>query len=397
MKDMNPETKPEAASDEPPRQASEEVSPPVAHAGSVEQDAPQGAAATDNSTREEPVQPPPAPVKTPKPASRASFRFLFLLLLAGLGGLGWFSWQQLLQVQALQARVNGNEVQSAALRTQLETLSASNAALQEALQLATGELAAQATGSAARLQEVQQQVQMLRLQRNTTTATPADVLLSEARSLLRQGRERLLASQDVPVALSLYLAADEVLQQINDPAVQLVRQTLLRETDSLRGVRLPDIGSLHAALGDLLDGVEQWPLANRRNDAEQRFVTREETAPVASDGGWFGGLQARLSRYFIVTRQEAPVQPLLSEEGMALLRLQMVLQLEQARLALLRGDLRLYQQSLDAVAASVSEWVAAAEAGALLARLETLRNGPLQANLPPLGATLNALQELGVR
>src|SRR5690606_9723448 len=136
------------------------------------------------------------------------------------------------------------------------------------LQLATGELAAQVTGSAARLQEVQQQVQMLRLQRNTTTATPADVLLSEARSLLRQGRERLLAGQDVPVALSLYLAADEVLQQINDPAVQLVRQTLLRETDSLRGVRLPDIGSLHATLGDLLDGVEQWPLANRRNEAE---------------------------------------------------------------------------------------------------------------------------------
>lgn len=393
MKDMNPEAKPE----EPPRQASEEAPPDVAPVAAGEPDASQ-AAATDSSAPEEPpVQPPPAKTaRSPRPASRASFRFLFLLLLAGFGGLGWFSWQQLLQVQALQSRVNGQESRAAALQTRLEALSASNAALQEALQLATGELAVQATESAARLQEVQQQVQMLRLQRNTTTATPADVLLAEARSLLRLGRERLLAGQDVPVALSLYLAADEVLQQINDPAVQLVRQTLLRETDSLRGVRQPDIGSLHAALGDLLDGVNQWPLANRRSEAEQRFVAREETPPAA-DSGWLGGLQARLSRYFVVTRQEAPVQPLLSEEGMALLRLQMALQLEQARLALLRGDLRLYQQSLDAVAASVSEWVAADEAGVVLARLETLRNSPLQATLPPLGATLNALQELGVR
>src|SRR5690606_10541252 len=161
-----------------------------------------------------------------------------------------------------------------------------------------------------------QQVQMLRLQRNTTTATPADVLLAEARSLLRLGRERLLAGQDVPVALSLYLAADEVLQQINDPAVQLVRQTLLRETDSLRGVRQPDFGGMLAGRGVLLDCVTQWPLADRRSEAERRCVAREETPPAA-DSGWLGGLQARLSRYFVVTRQEAPVQPLLSEEGMA--------------------------------------------------------------------------------
>lgn len=331
-----------------------------------------------------------------KSPSRRPFWFLFLVLLAALGGVGWFGWQQHLSIQALRTSVASGETQSSTLRTQLAALTAANTALQESLQEQTGELAAQASERDTRLQELQQQLQTLRLQRNTATATPADVLLAEARSLLRQGRERLLASQDVPVALSLYLAADQVLQQIDDPAVQLVRQTLLRETDSLRGVRLPDLAALHSALGELRDATANWTLTSGEQARELRFVPQQESSVEPGDG-WFDGLQERLSRYFVVTRQAGPVQPQLGEEGLALIRLQIDLQLEQARLALLRGDQRLYQQSLDAVAASVDTWVLDTEAEALLPSIDALRNSPLQANLPPVGATLNALQEMGVR
>lgn len=327
--------------------------------------------------------------KAERRPSRGPSWFLIFLLLLAVGGLGWFTWQQQLALQSLQTSLASGEAQAAALRARFETLTTSNSALQESLQQQGRELLAQ-------VQEFQQQLLSLRLERNTNSPTPPEVLLAETRSLLRLGRERLLAGADVPMALSLYLAADQVLQKIDDPAIQQVRQTLQRETDSLRGVRIPDIGTAHAGLGELRDAVAGWPLVGGEEARELRFMPPGEAEP-ATAGSWLDGLQSRLSRYFIVTHQEGPEQPQLSEEGRVLARLQMELQLEQAMLALLRGEARLYRQSLDAVAAAIERWVLPSDVAALLERIDALRDTPLQATLPPLGATLNALQALGVR
>lgn len=344
---------------------------------------------------------PAPPIAAVKPARTSSggrglLWFCMLLLIAGTGSVGWQLWQQqatLVSLQAAQLSAAGRE---ATLLLRLQEMDALRQSLEDELQR-TAQTQEEASATLASeleqsLDTLQQDLLNLRLQSNTEVAMPADVLLAEARALLRLGRERLLADQDVQIALSLYRSADEVLSMINDPSVQPVRQTLRRESDSLRELQQADIAGMHAELGRLKDVVNGLSLANV-GDPASRF-TAVDNAPRQEAGGWIDALQQWLGRYFVISRQAQPVRPRLSEEGKALIRLDITLQLEQARLALLQTDTRLYQQAVNAAAASIETWAAPEDAAPLLSSLETLRDTPIAPTLPPLGAALDAVRSL---
>ena len=336
--------------------------------------------------------------KPQAPAAKASggkglLWFFVLLLIIATGGLGWLVWQQQTQLLDLQAVQDNTGNRDAAVLARVQALESLRDSLAAQLRQQDERFEARGAQQAERLGSLQQDVLNMRLQRNTDVPTPASVLLAEARGLLRLGRERVLADQDIESAVGLYLAADEVLMIIDDPGIQLIRQTLQRETDTLRGVRMPDIAALHAQLGQLKAAVETLPLGNDQNTGLAGFASAGRAAEEEG-GGWMNSLKAGLSRYFVLSRQAEPVRPRISDEGVALLRLDISLQLEQARLALMQGDTRLYQQTIDATAASIRSWAESSAAAPVLASLEALRSASLMPDLPPLGAALNALRSL---
>lgn len=336
--------------------------------------------------------------KTQAPAAKASggkglLWFFVLLLVIATGGLGWLVWQQQTQLLDLQAVQDNTGSRDAAVLARVQALESLRDSLDAQLRQQDERFEARGAQQAERLGSLQQDVLNMRLQRNTDVPTPASVLLAEARGLLRLGRERVLADQDIESAVGLYLAADEVLMIIDDPGIQLIRQTLQRETDTLRGVRMPDIAALHAQLGQLKAAVETLPLGSDPNTGLAGFASAGRAAEEEA-GGWMNSLKAGLSRYFVLSRQAEPVRPRISDEGVALLRLDISLQLEQARLALMQGDTRLYQQTIDATAASIRSWAESSAAAPLLTSLEALRSASLMPDLPPLGAALNALRSL---
>lgn len=355
------------------------------------------------SQRPAPLPPAGQPAKTPAsktqaPAAKASggkglLWFFVLLLIIATGGLGWLVWQQQTQLLDLQAVQDNTGSRDAAVLARVQALEGLRDSLDAQLRQQDERFEARGAQQAERLGSLQQDVLNMRLQRNTDVPTPASVLLAEARGLLRLGRERVLADQDIESAVGLYLAADEVLMIIDDPGIQLIRQTLQRETDTLRGVRMPDIAALHAQLGQLKAAVETLPLGSDPNTGLAGFASAGRAAEEEA-GGWMNSLKAGLSRYFVLSRQAEPVRPRISDEGVALLRLDISLQLEQARLALMQGDTRLYQQTIDATAASIRSWAESSAAAPLLTSLEALRSASLMPDLPPLGAALNALRSL---
>ncbi|HHX82006.1 MAG TPA: hypothetical protein GX696_03370 [Pseudomonadaceae bacterium] len=384
MSETEHDNKPLAAAD-----SLGELSPPTSP------EAP-GEVATQSDTPPEakPVQPPPVISAPPAKASggKGLLWFFVLLLIVAVGGLGWLVWQQQTQLLGLQTGQDSTGSREAAVLARLQALEGLRESLEAQLQDQARTFEARVAQQGERLGTLQQDMLNVRLQRNTEVATPASVLLAEARGLLRLGRERVLAYQDIDTALGLYLAADEVLMVINDPGIQLIRQTLQRETDTLRGVRKPDIAGIHVQLGRLKVAVETLPLGDDESNTLAGFRSAGNAA--AEEGGWINSLKAGLSRYFVISRQAEPVRPRISEEGVALLRLDISLQLEQARLALVQGDTRLYQQTIDATAASIRSWAESAAAAPLLTSLEGLRSAPLLPDLPPLGAALNALRTL---
>lgn len=221
----------------------------------------------------------------------------------------------------------------------------------------------------------------------------SQLLLAEVEALLRLARERLLVARDTRSAVRLFTAADALLRQANDSAALGIRDVLAQELASLRALPEVDVQGLYLQLGALAATVEGFAV---QSAASTGFVLEPPTATASADN-WYSGLGMALARYFVVTRPETAVQPLLSAEQQYLLRRSIQLQLEQARLALLRGQQEVWRSALDEAVAEATRWLAEDDSGGrarLLQELQQLRETPIVVVIPPLDGTLGALQAL---
>lgn len=379
--------------------------------------------------------------KKPAPSARPVQRrggglgsFLAILALLLGGGLGWLYWQQqnalvnldrrlqILQDQnggsdealvALEQRQQGmvDELQSN-FSTELQAANERLAAQQDSLASQEARLVSQEERLASqettlveqREQLAAQDEQLAALRRELTSANlritdsgagaSRDWLLAEAGSLLRMAQQRLLTARDVRAAIGLYLSADDVLKQLEDPSVFAVREVLARELATLRGLPEVDVPGLYVELSALAKRVDQLSVIDEAN-TDLEFVAPEVDEPAA-DAGWLESALGTLDRYFVVGRRDGAITPRLSDEQQYLIKRAIQLQIEQARLALLRGQQDLYEQALTEAGSNIEARLqgAAGAREALLDALTSLRTTAIQQDIPPLNATLTALRQL---
>jgi len=305
---------------------------------------------------------------------------------------GWIWWQDRQQAPALA----GTDAQVAAQQNTLLELRGQLTAQQEEFQrqqaLLQAELAAVTARSAAQEQQLAALLRRVEEEEETVTIGSRELLLAEAEGLLRLGRERLLVARDVTTAIRLYLAADELLRRLDDSGAFGIRETLAREIDTLRTLPLVDVQGLHARLGALSERIDGMGV---RSDGSADFSVDAPASVAPAAAGWYAELSATLQRYFVVTRQDANVQPLLTTEQEFLFRRGIQLQLEEARLALLRNDSALWQAALDEAIAGSTRWLVedVARAG-LLAELDTLRTTAITVDIPVSDNALRAVQQV---
>src|SRR5690554_3033997 len=190
--------------------------------------------------------------------------------------------------------------------------------------------------------------------------TRTDWLLAEAEYLLRIANQRLLIEKDIRGSLSALESADEVLRESDDIGVYPVRQQLAREIQSLKGIQGVDRTGLYlrleAAIASVNDLTDQALISDQAPGFD---MNEDQNAP--SDGsnmftrGWNRFL-GTLKEVVVIRRMDEPVKPLLSPDQSAWARLNLQLMLEEAEMAVLRGNQPLYERALNKAINTINDW-----------------------------------------
>jgi uroporphyrin-3 C-methyltransferase len=327
-------------------------------------------------------------VETPEPVAEATPRgrgvavAALLLALGALGG-GYGLWTQLERQRATALH------ETQVLHARLEQLTAQQ-------QEAAGRLG-QAAGA---LDELRGDTRLLgdalekineRLGRDRHAW-----VLAEADYLLQMANRRLLLERDAAGAIAALAAADQRLAGLNDPALSPVRSLISDELQALRALPLVDVDGITLELGALSKAVDSLVLAGAPREEAEDEVAAEEA------GGWRGLLRsvwADIRGLVVIRRHEAGSLPLITPDQRVLLRQNLRLKLETARLSLLRGHAQAYHAALQ----EADEWVARfydADSAATVAMREVLARlaaTDIAPALPALDQSLHALREITAR
>ena len=301
-----------------------------------------------------------------------------LLVLAAIGAGGYFLWH------TLQSMTRQFSAEQETDRQQLEALQQRTDQLEQHVDTAL-------TGDIKALQDQQQALEdSMATLRSELTGDARVWDVEEVATLLQIANDRLHLEKEVAPSLAALQAADRHLQALKNPALLEVRRLLAEEITALRGTAHPDIDGMALSLNALIQGIDRLPIASAALESTS-------SPPTASQSGWRGvvhDLWEKLKSLVSIQRRGQADRPLLTPDERYFLRQNLRLNLEAARIALLRRDSQTYRQTLR----SAQEWItlyfdndAPATAGALqeLAHLQEIDIAP---SLPDISGSLNALQ-----
>ena len=178
-------------------------------------------------------------------------------------------------------------------------------------------------------------------------------LLAEAEYYMQIANVQLQLARNPELALLALNHADERILQLGDPRLTGVRQALADEKRALEAMDRTDIAGITLTLASLATTVDTLPL---KQDAERR----EADAPGTIDPELTGmeramaSLRNALDDFISVRRTDEVMEPLIAPDAEFFLRANLSLQIQTARLALLRGEETAFRQSLD----DVNRWLA---------------------------------------
>jgi uroporphyrin-3 C-methyltransferase len=318
-----------------------------------------------------------------------------ILTLAGGGAAGYLGWQQL---QAQQSQL-------AALQQQTNTAQQSQSALQQQTQQLTAKIQQQ-TSSGDELQTVlaatQERLNGLGKRVNNLASTSReDWLLAEAEYLLRLGNQRLLMERQPQGAIALLEAADEILRDIDDMNLFSVRKALAQDLATLKLAPSIDRTGLYLELAAFSQQVEALAFVEIDRGEKTLEVQQTEQVVAAPEPEiWqqrlmasFHRALASLSRHIAIqTHTEGPA-PLLSIEEQVYVKQNLRLMFEQAQLALLREEQKVYQHSLQQAASWLQNYFQFnPQVASLAEQIERLGATNIEQQLPNISGSLDSLQ-----
>lgn len=335
---------------------------------------------------------------TPEPAKHQKLWPVWLIALLALAlaiALALWSWQQWNNHQSLQQTLQQLQQDT----SQLEDLYGDRGSQQaQRLQSLEQKLAAQRELIATQQRQIDHNAREL-LEAGNRTRT--DWLLAEAEYLLRIANQRLQIEKDIRGALSALEAADEVLNESDDIGVYPVRQQLAKEILALKGIAGVDRTGLYLKLEAAIDSVHQLTdqaLINGQGPGFGTAGTGGDGDASAADNALveaWGDFKTTLKQVVVVRRMDEPVKPLLSPDQSAYARLNLQLMLEEAEMAVLRGNQPLYQRALTKASATIQDWYddSNPRVQAIATTLDELAERDVDPTLPDISQSLGLLKE----
>ncbi len=179
-------------------------------------------------------------------------------------------------------------------------------------------------------------------------------LLAEGEYYLQIANAQLQLANNPHLAALALSMADERITQLSDPALTDVRRAISDEMAALDVMEKPDLEGTTLTLASLARVVESLPLRGAG------LATDDNSDDLDPDAGTFkrawGSVKDAMSGLVKVTPPEQAKLELVSPDAEEFLRNNIALQLQAARLALLRGEQVIFEQTLDDASALIDAY-----------------------------------------
>jgi uroporphyrin-3 C-methyltransferase len=221
-------------------------------------------------------------------------------------------------------------------------------------------------------------------------------LLAEAEYYMQIANAQLQLADNPRLATLALQLADEKVAQLANPALTGIRRALADELRALDAIESPDIEGIALTLSSLAGVVDSLPL---NQEVETPDTAPVEVAPeLTGMDRMFALLRRTASEIVSIRRTDESVRPLIAPEAQYFLRANLALQFQAARIALLRGEQALFDQSLDDAASWLNSYYDA-ESAPVRSALQTInevRQSVTPVAFPDLSESLRLLREYRV-
>lgn len=222
--------------------------------------------------------------------------------------------------------------------------------------------------------------------------------LNELEHLLLIANERLQLARDIDGAQRALVLAEERAAALNDPALLDARNLIATEIAALRGAPRVDRSAIALRISSLIRQVSGLPV---ERNVPQAFTPPADRPPVegpvadATRRAW-DKIKEIATKLFVVRRTDEPVRPLLAPEQEYFLRQNLILQLETARLAVLRSDGANFREAINDARAWTERYFDPGDRAvqAAVEQMDALAGERVRVNLPDISASLTAVREV---
>ena len=217
-------------------------------------------------------------------------------------------------------------------------------------------------------------------------------LLAEAEYYLQIANAQLQLANNPHLASLALSMADERITQLSDPGLTVVRSAIADGLAALEVMEKPDIEGVTLTLASLARVVEFLPLANSTPKDDGLDDESAERSDI--DRAW-DSVKDAMSGLVKVTPPDQAQLALMSPNAEYFLRNNIALQLQSARLALLRGEQAIFEQALDDTSALLNTHFDVSSEQVMSAQMtiSEIRNGVFTASMPDISESLRQLRQ----
>jgi len=213
---------------------------------------------------------------------------------------------------------------------------------------------------------------------------------------MRLAQRKLAMEADVASAMLLLKTVEDLLSRQDSMLANTARDSVRRDIQRLEALRLPDRVGIAERLNDLSRELDSLSLSSSRQAAYVESVQQRLAQGEAGMESWWAAA-LNLIRTVFVWREADPDQSVsLMPDQEQLVKQQMLLQLEQARLAVVQADAEMYQITLDQLQAIMQRYLNqdSAQAVQLVSELNAMRDVEVTTTLPTLTDSVNLVRQL---
>ncbi len=279
----------------------------------------------------------PAKPERPSAVPRAVALFALLVAMLSAAAAGFLWWQYRQFYVELNDTDAANQLGLRQARTEIVALEDKLADLREDDRKLRAEIVAAGEAFAylpPRLVDLEERLQSVQgVSENSRRAW----LRAEVQYLLSLANTELALAKRWDTARQALTLADAKLRELGNPSLTPVREAIETALQRLNAIPVADSEGLSLALGSLANRVDELPLAASSARSEFETTPSSIDEPPGLERAW-ASLKAALGGLVRIEKRDTPVRRALTMREEALLRLKLELELEAARLSLLRAD-----------------------------------------------------------